>query len=163
MGIQHHLDPQLGVHRVNRYIHRADVHIYYPLHLGVGEIGQRDIIAEKEREPRVVILEIEAVPQPLRELVDKTKDAFIFAAVLLIHEVCLKLKPDIVALILMDDDQLRAAVRVLQNKPQLAVVEIEAVVEHVVYLFAVDAYKLVARRYSLFVRDAVGSDPRYLN
>ena len=43
------------------------------------EIGEGDVVAVEERQPEVVILDVEAPPHPLRQLVDEAKHALVGA------------------------------------------------------------------------------------
>ena len=45
----------------------------------LGEIAQGDVVAVKERQPKVVVLHVEATPHPLRELMDEAEDALVGA------------------------------------------------------------------------------------
>ena len=65
---------------MNRNIDWGYPHFYDPVYVFFIQVRQSNIVAEKEREALVIILKIKGFPHSFWELVNKTKNAFIFAA-----------------------------------------------------------------------------------
>ena len=103
----------------------------------VVHIGHGNIIAEKEREPGVVVLEVEGFPHSLRKLVDEAEDALVGAAMLFVHEVGLEFEADVLVLLLPDAKQALPPVAV-EHEVQDAVHQVETIVQHVGDGMAVD-------------------------
>ena len=85
-----HPYPQCGVCRVDRDEDWADMHLDDTVNFVVGQVCQRDIVAEQEGEPLVVILKIERLPHTGRQLVNKAEHTVIGAAVLFIAQIGLE-------------------------------------------------------------------------
>ena len=64
-AIFHHSAPKNGIGGVNRDVDGAYVHFDDPLDFMLGEIGQRDIVAEKEGKTGVVVLKNTAKAEDL--------------------------------------------------------------------------------------------------
>jgi hypothetical protein len=47
--------------------------------LGLSEVGQRDVVAVQEREPEVVVLDVQAASQALGQLMDEAEHALVGA------------------------------------------------------------------------------------
>lgn len=69
------------------------MHLDDTVNFVVGQVCQRDIVAEQEGELLVVILKIEWLPHTGRQLVNKAEHAVIGAAVLFVAQIGLKLQP----------------------------------------------------------------------
>ena len=142
--VAHHPDAKLRIHGVHGDIHRADMHIYNAPDVLIPYVRQRDIIAEKEGEPCVVILEIQTLAQIGRKLIYKAEYAVIGAASLLVHKEGLKAQTVVLSRAAYPDTA-APAVRLFNDKLRFLVVNIEAVIEHVVYFMSVDRNEPVAR------------------
>ncbi len=70
---------QLGVGGVDADVQRAQPLGDHTLEVGLGEAGERGEVAVEEREPVVVVLQREALPHPLRQLVDEAERAVVVA------------------------------------------------------------------------------------
>ena len=66
------------------------MHLDDTVNFVVGQVCQRDIVAEQEGEPLVVILKIERLPHTGRQLVNKAEHTVIGAAVLFIAQIGLE-------------------------------------------------------------------------
>ena len=56
--VVHHSAAKLGIGGVNRDVDRTYVHIYNSLNFMLGQIGQCNIVSEKEGKPGIIVLEI---------------------------------------------------------------------------------------------------------
>jgi len=124
-------------------VYRAYAHFYYALNFPFAYVGEGDIIAEKEGQPGVVILEIQALAHSRRHLVDKAEHALIFAALMLVHQKALKLKSAGIA----RDKIEHPAVRLLYNKREPFALAVKAVIKKVKNLVTVYRDKRVAAPY----------------
>ena len=97
----------------------------------------------QEGETVVIILEIKGCAHPGRKLIHEAKDTAILTGVLLIHQGCFKLQPNVVVFSLGDADGIKL---VLAQKRELDQVlgQIEAIIKHVMDIVAVDRYQYVA-------------------
>ena len=57
-AVVHHLAPQLRIGGVHRHVDGADVHLDDALQVVIGEVGQRNVVAEQEGQTAVVILKV---------------------------------------------------------------------------------------------------------
>jgi len=64
---------------VDAHIQRRQPLGHHPLQVGLGEAGQGGEVSVKEREPVVVVLQVQAGPQTGRELVDEAELAVVVA------------------------------------------------------------------------------------
>ena len=70
---------QRGIGRVHGDVERRQPLLDDPLEVRVVEVGQRDVVAVQEREPVVVVLDVEALAHPPRQLVDEAEHALVGA------------------------------------------------------------------------------------
>src|SRR6185503_314186 len=70
---------QVGIGGVHRDVQRREALRLDALELGLLQIGQGDVVAVQERETEVVVLDVEALAQSLRQLVDEAEDALVGA------------------------------------------------------------------------------------
>ena len=110
------------------------------LHLTRREIRERDVVAEQEAQARVVVFKIHGFAHAAGELVDEAEDAGIGAGARRVHQVALKIEPQVAALRLFDMQGIPRAVRPLQRHVQNPVIGEEFVVEHVEDFVAVDGH-----------------------
>ena len=68
---------EIGVGRVDADVERAETLGDDALEVGFGEAGQRGEVAVQERQPVVVVLEVEGAPHPFRQLVDEAERAVV--------------------------------------------------------------------------------------
>ena len=126
-------------------VDRADVHIDDALHLVLGQVRQRDIVAEQERQTAVVILEIQAVTHTGRQLIDEAEDALVAAGALLIHQIIGELQPQFLELLLFDAHGAPVSLRRFHDQLQTRIRDEEAIIQHIVDLAPVDRQQLIAR------------------
>ena len=68
---------QLRVGRVDGDVEWREVLLDDALERRLVEVGERDVVAMKERQAEVVVLDVEAPPHPLRQLVDEAEHALV--------------------------------------------------------------------------------------
>ena len=117
------------------------MHINDPLHLVLGQVGQRDVVAEQKGQAAVVVLEIQRLAHAGRQLVDKAEDAFVAAGMLAVHQIGFKFQPQLFVLFFADLHTAARAV-VVHFQHQLGFHHIKPVVQHIHDLVSVDAAKL---------------------
>ena len=71
--------PQVGVGRVHRDVQRRQPLLLDAGELRLREVGQRDVVPVQERQPEVVVLDVEALAHPARQLVDEAEHALVGA------------------------------------------------------------------------------------
>ena len=147
---------------MNRDVYGADVHFYNTVNLVVGNIGEGDIVAKKEGHTGVVILKIKSVAHTLGHLVDKAKYTLVFAAALLIHQVGIKLKTDVVVFILFDNSLFHLAVALKGNFKTLFAHK-ETIIKHILNFVAVDSIDNIPCFYALFVSQGALDNVGYIN
>ena len=79
LRVAQHVRPQLGVRRVDGDEQRPEPLGQDPLGVELGEAGQRGEVAVEEGQPVVVVLEVEAAPHALGQLVDEAERAVVVA------------------------------------------------------------------------------------
>ena len=79
LRVAQHVRPQLGVGGVDGHEQRAEALGEDALGVELGETGQRREVAVQERQPVVVVLEVEAPPHALGQLVDEAEGAVVVA------------------------------------------------------------------------------------
>ena len=145
MLVAQHFAAQGLVRCVHRHVYGAYVQGDNALNLALGEIGERDVIAKKKAQTRVVIFKIHGFAHAARELVYKTENAVIGAGTRRVHQVAFKIQPQIAALGLAHGELMARAVRPFQHHGELRVIGKELIVEHVNYHIAVYGDKLIPR------------------
>ncbi len=78
--------PDRRVGGVDADVERADPLGDDPLQVGLGEAGQGGEVPVEEAQPVVVVLEVEALPQPRRQLVDEAELAVVVAGADLVEQ-----------------------------------------------------------------------------
>ena len=73
------LPAQRGIGRVHRHVERRQPLLDDTRELRFLQIGERDVVAVQERQPEVVVLDVEALAHPLRQLVDEAEHALVGA------------------------------------------------------------------------------------
>ena len=142
--VVHHLAPQLGVHGVHRHIDGADAHLQDAVHFPVVNVRERNVVAEQEREPVVIILKVEGFPHPLGQLVDKAEDTLVPAGALLVHQIGGKLQAQR-GVLGLDQLQLIGLSPSCQAQAQLPLRLEKPVIQHVHNVVAIDAHKHIPR------------------
>ncbi len=79
LGVAQHARPQLGVGRVDRDEERSQPLGEDALRVELGEAGQRGEVPVEEREPVVVVLQVQAASHALGQLVDEAERAVVVA------------------------------------------------------------------------------------
>ena len=79
LWVAQHLRPQLGIRGVDGDEERAQPLGQDPLGVELGEAGQGGEVPVEERQAVVVVLEVEAPPHPLGQLVDETERTVVVA------------------------------------------------------------------------------------
>ena len=74
-----HARPQLGLGGVDADVQRRQALGDHPLEIGLGEPGERGEVAVQEAEPVVVVLQVQALPHALGQLVDEAELAVVVA------------------------------------------------------------------------------------
>ena len=97
---------------MNADVDGADVHLDNTADLMLGQVGERDIIAEQKGQTAVVILEIQALAHPLGKLIDKAENALIAAGSLLIHQIGVKFQTQLLILGLTHLDRMHLTLAV---------------------------------------------------
>ena len=123
----------------------ADAQLNNPPHLPVRQVGEGDIIAHQEAQPGVVVLEIEGVPAAGGHLVHEAEQAVIGAGPGLVHEVGLKVQPQVRPLGLFHPQAPAGAVGGLQLQQGIRVIAEKAVVQHVLHGAGVDGEQPLPR------------------
>ena len=85
-AVPEHLGPHLGVGGVDRDVERAEPLGDHPLEVGLGEPGEGREVPVEEAQPVVVVLEVEALPQTRRQLVDEAELAVVVAGAHLVEQ-----------------------------------------------------------------------------
>ena len=123
---------------MDRDVDGGDAQVDDPLHLPGGEVGQGEVVAQQEGQPGVVVLEVEGGPHPRGHLVHKAEDAVVGAGPGPVHEVGLKLQPQILPLAFADPEGAHRPLRAFQGELQPGVVAVKFIVQHVHNGAAVD-------------------------
>ena len=105
LGVAQHVGPQLGVGAVDRDEEGAEALGEDALGIELGETGERGEVAVEEREPVVVVLEVEAAAHALGQLVDEAEGAVVVAGADAVEDGRGHLDPERLAGLLVDADQ----------------------------------------------------------
>src|SRR5439155_770002 len=133
---------QRRVGRVDGDVERREPLLDDALERRLVEIGERDVVAVEERQPEVVVLDVEAPPHPLRELVDEAEHALVRAGRDLARPGRLELDAEIGAAALERKRQ-RGALALDRERERL-LARVEAEVDRVAEPWAVDREDAVA-------------------
>ena len=106
------------------------------------EVGQRDVVAVEERQAKVVVLDVEALPHAARQLMDEAEDALVAAGVDLARARRLELEAEIGPRATQDRVAFRPATLEREAQPLEAGVEVE--VDDVAEGLSVDGHDPVA-------------------
>ena len=136
--IAQHLHAQLRIRGLHRNIEGRNVHFEDALHVLLGQIGHGNVVAHQERQPRVIVLDIQRVAHALGQLVDEAEHAAIGAALHLIHQIMLEVQPQRLTLGLAHADIAHGSVLVLHGQRDAAVIAVKFEVEHIPNGCAVD-------------------------
>jgi len=149
---------QLGVGGVDGDVDGADVQVDDALGLPLRQVGQGDVVAQQEAEPRIVVLEVQRGAHAGGHLVHEAEDAVVGAGAHLIHQIGVEVQTQILPLRLADGDGTHIARRSFQFHAGQGVVAVEPVIQHIHDGMAVDGQKLFAHLYTGFFRRAVPVD-----
>jgi hypothetical protein len=137
------LRAHVGVGGVDGHVQRAQPLRDDPLQVGLGEARQRGEVPVEEAQPVVVVLEVEALPEPRRQLVDEAELAVVVAGSHLVEERRLHVQAERLARSLVHlDRQLQPSSADLQRR--VGVVDEEPPLDDVAGHLAVDGVHLVA-------------------
>ena len=109
------------------------MHLDNSVNVLVLKVRHGDVVTEKEAQTRIVIFKVKRFSHIRRHLVNKAKNALIFAAALLIHKIGFKIKAKIVVFGLLDRHRAVLAVKTDYFYFNAAVNHIEPVVQNVLY------------------------------
>ena len=127
---------QLRVGGVHRDVERREALGLDARELRFLEIGEGDVVAVQEREPEVVVLDVQALAHALRELVDEAEDALVGAGRDLGRARGLELEPELRAAA-AEPRGARPPVA-LDREAQVLLARVEVEVDHVAQGRAVD-------------------------
>jgi hypothetical protein len=148
---------QLGVGGVDADVQRAELLGEHALEVGLGEPGEGGEVPVEEGEAVVVVLQVEARPHPLRQLVDEAERAVVVARADAVEHGAVEVEAERGARRLVDDDELlEAAPAQLQLDPRL--VGLDLVPDDVAYGFAVEREELVTGEDARGVGGRAGRD-----
>ena len=134
---------QLGIGRVDAHVERAELLRQHALEVGLGEAGEGGEVPVEKGESVVVVLQVEAAPHALRELVDEAERAVVVAGAHAVEHRALEIEPERCAGGLVDDDELlETAAPKLELHAGL--VGLDLVTDDVAHRFAVERDELVA-------------------
>jgi len=119
---------------MHRNIHRGNPHFYNALHLAARHIGHGDIVPVQKRQPCVVVLKVQRVPQPFGQLVYKTENTMVTAMLGFFNQRVFKFYPQIL-IILFFYHYLAAALYV---QPDFFVRAQKAVFQDIMEILSVD-------------------------
>ena len=134
---------QLRVRGVHGDVDGADVQVDDALHLALGQVCERHIIAHEEAQARIVVLEIQRWAHARRHLVDEAEHAVVGARVGVVHEVGLKVQPQLAAEGLGNVHGVLCPVRAAQAHGQLRVIGVVFIIQHIGDRVAVDGHQPV--------------------
>ena len=143
-GIAEQERTQLRVRRMYGDVDGADVQVDDALHLALGQVRERHIIAHEEAQARIVVLEIQRRAHPRRHLVDEAEHAVVGARVSVVHEVGLKVQPQLAAEGLGNVHGVLRPVRAAQAHGQLRVIGVVFIIQHIGDRVAIDGHQPVA-------------------
>ena len=106
------------------------------------EVGQGDVVSVEKREAKVVVLHVEALPHPARELVDEAEHALVPAGVDLARARRFQLEAKVRPRAPEDSAPLRAPA--LHGEPQLLVPGVKVKIDDVAEGCAIDGHDAVA-------------------
>ena len=85
-AVAQHLGADVGIGGVDRHVERAQPLGDDALEVGLGEPGEGGEVPVEEAQPVVVVLEVEALPQARRQLVDEAELAVVVAGAHLVEQ-----------------------------------------------------------------------------
>ena len=120
------LPAQRGIGRVHRHVERRQPLLDDARELRLLQVGERDVVAVQERQPEVIVLDVESLAHPLRQLVDEAEHALVGAGGDLPGPRRLQLEAELVARPPRQSQRARAALALHgELKPRLGAVELE--------------------------------------
>lgn len=144
------------VGRMNRHVQWAELLCDGALKVGLCEARQRGVVAIQERQPIVVVLEIQTLSQARRQLIDEAELTVVVTRSDLVKEGRVHFDPDRTAYVAVDVDiEMQTIAENLER--HFGFIDERSVLKNVTWLFARDADKLVADRDP----GPVGSGPRF--
>ena len=143
--VTHETDTQLRIRRVNGNIQRAGMAGENPSKFCLAQVGQRDVVSHHQRQPPVVVLDVERLAHAGRHLVNEAKRAFVAAEARLAHQRGRKDKAKRLFFSLADGDFTRRALRVLHGQHNAPLCGEKLIIHLVQHRFAVDCAKRIAR------------------
>ena len=139
-AVAEHLGADVGVGGVDRHVERAQPLGDDPLEVGLGEPGEGGEVPVEEAQPVVVVLQVEALPQARRQLVDEAELAVVVAGAHLVEQRRLHLDAERLAGPLVDlDGELEPAAPEVEHR--VGVVDEEPPLDDVAGHLAVDGVR----------------------
>ena len=142
--VSHHLRPQNRVCGVDRNVDRRDTQINDALNLPGRQIGQRHVVAHQKGQPVVVVLKVQCIPQPLWHLIYKAENTVVGTPVGVVHQIGLKLQPQVLSLAFFDAQPLAGTVGPLKLQVQPGIIGIKLVIQNIHNLFAVHCQESIS-------------------
>ncbi len=129
---------------MDAHVQRAELLGDHPFEIGLGESREGGEVAVEERQAVVVVLQVEAAPHALRQLVDEAEGAVVVAGAHPVEHRGLEVDAERRARGLVDHQELlEAAAANLELDARL--VSLDLVPDDVAHRFSVEREKLVAR------------------
>ncbi len=133
----------VGVGGVNAHVQRTEPLADHALEVGLREPGERGEVPVEERQPVVVVLQVEALAHPLGQLMDEAERAVVVAGADAVEDRAGQFDPEGRAIGLVDaDDPFETTAT--QIELNLRSVDLNLVRDHVAHHLPVDREHLVA-------------------
>ena len=124
---------------MHRNIDRTDVHFDNALNIAFFQVCESGVVSEQKGHSGIVVFKVQAFPHSFRRLVYKTKNTFIFATHLTVHQVSFKFQAQIVILVLFHRNGSQLFLLVAQQDFQFFIGHIKPIVQNIGNRVAVDA------------------------
>ena len=92
--VAQHVGAQVRIGAVDRHVQRGEALGHHPFEVGLGEPGERGEVPVQERQPVVVVLEVQTPAHPRRKLVDETELAVVVTGAHLVEHRRVDLDPE---------------------------------------------------------------------
>ncbi len=117
-------------------------------------IGQCNIISLQKRKPGIIVLKIQRIAHSFRHLIDKTKDAFIPAGLIIIHQSAFKHNAQIFVVVFFDFKFPFFPVRFSDQNSNFLFMNQIMIIKHIFDLLPVDTNQRISGRNVQFICDA---------
>ena len=142
--VAQHVGPHVGIGGVDADVQRRQPLGDDSLEVGLGEAGERREVPVEERQPVVVVLQVERSPQARRQLVDEAELAVVVAGADLVEQRRVDLDAERLARLLVHVERQRLVLAADPHR-HLGLVDQQVVVDDVAGLLTVELDQLVAR------------------